>query len=812
MASPSVSAPLRSAVSASELPLRAQDLLAGGDVAGYRRLFEQIAPIENPHRRYWAGVALIEVGLTFSAAGNSRRPPALLTGLAEAILTMLEYEPREPVLLQRAGRVLYELWSLDAAEEMFEAARRLDPRLDELERNLEAVAWRRRLLCGGRAPTILGAVPRDLELRACALAARAQPVDGLRLSLCMIVRDEAQTLPRCLAAVAGAVDEIVIVDTGSSDATVEIARSFGARILQRPWTGSFAEARNASLDAATGDWLLYLDADEVLVREDAPLLRSLTARTWREAFYLSETNYTGDLEGGGAVTHSALRIFRNRPEYRFRGRLHEQIADRLPGYLPERLESTGIRVEHYGYLGVVRDSREKSRRNIALLRLQQRESAPTPFLHYNLGSEYLAAGEPALALGELERSWALLAALPDSDSYTFAPALASRLVKALRACGRQRDAIARATESLRRFPDFTDLVLEQALAAAELGEQERARRLCERCLEMGDAPSRYTASVGAGSYLPMVQLAALERARGELAASIALLERCLREHPRFVGSVMPYAAALLAHGLAPDIVVERVERYVPDATPAARFMLATALYEGGATLAAEGQFRAVLARQPASSRARVALGEALLAQRRYHEAATVAAGLPVEDPLAIMACRTQLFATIAGGESAQSSGALTRAQECGMAAAELELFTGWEQLANDGRTAVTLLGEAVEPLAVMLEALLRVHDFETFETLLGLLHRTPLHEREQRELLAAMYLRRGFLTSAAEEWMAICRQRPDARALVGLARVALARGMHQEASEFAEAALTYEPGNEAAASLLSQSQLRVAAA
>jgi len=205
-------------------------------------------------------------------------------------------------------------------------------------------------------------------------------------------------LPRCLAAVAAAVDEIVIVDTGSSDRTIEIALSFGARVVEHEWTGSFAEARNRSFDAASGDWLMYLDADEVLVREDAAMLRALTGRTWREAFYLSETNYTGDLDDGSAVTHNALRVFRNRPEYRFEGRLHEQIAQCLPGYLPERLEATGIRVEHYGYLGAVRDSREKSRRNIELLRLQQAESPPTPFLHYNLGSEYAAAGDSSCLL------------------------------------------------------------------------------------------------------------------------------------------------------------------------------------------------------------------------------------------------------------------------------------------------------------------------------------------------------------------------------------------------------------------------------
>ena len=124
--------------------------------------------------------------------------------------------------------------------------------------------------------------------------------------------------------------------------------------------GSFAQARNVSFDAARGDWLIYLDADEVLVRGGRRLLRSLTGRTWREAFYLSETNYTGDSEDGTAVTHNALRVFRNRPEYRFEGRVHEQIAHRLPAYLPERIEATSVRIEHYGYLGVVRDEREKS--------------------------------------------------------------------------------------------------------------------------------------------------------------------------------------------------------------------------------------------------------------------------------------------------------------------------------------------------------------------------------------------------------------------------------------------------------------------
>ncbi|HEY5194118.1 MAG TPA: glycosyltransferase [Solirubrobacteraceae bacterium] len=837
----------------------ARRALAAGDLTGYNELFDRLEPIANPHRRYWACISMIERGLAASTSASPAHLPELFATMAAGAVGMLETEPSEPKLLNYAGVAFYELWSLDAARALFKAAKRLDPRLEQVDRNLAALAQRRRQMRGAGRAAPSNATVAELASRALELAPRAQLAEGMGLSLCMIVRDEQEMLPRCLASVADAVDEMVIVDTGSTDATVEIARSFGARVIFHEWTGSFAEARNVSLEAATGDWLLCLDADEVLIGEDAPLLRALAGRTWREAFYLSETNYTGDLEDGTAVTHNALRVFRNRPEYRFEGRLHEQIAHCLPGYLPERLEASGVRIEHYGYLGVVRDSREKSRRNIELLRLQQSESPSNAFLHYNLGSEYAAAGDPVAALAELERSWELLDVLPDRESYEFAPALMSRLVKALRACGRPADAIARAEQGLERFPEFTDLVLEQAIAAIALAQEERAVELLERCIEMGDAPSRYTATLGSGTYLPSVHLAELRRARGEGQAAIMLLERCLREHPRFIGSVLPYTSALLASGAEPTAVVSELERHMPNPSPAARFMLATALYEGGATAAAEEQFRAVLARQPHSSRARVALGEVLLAQRRYGEAADMASGLDSDDPLAVIAHRSELFARLAGGDGDGAEGALESARAAGMAATELDLFATWRQLASSGQgapapsdagappllkrnvppkseqvapcqaaqyqakqaarsqseeaapsqseeTAPSLSEEAVPPLEVMLEALLRVHDFESFEVLLGALELTPLEPRERRELLAELYLRRGFAASAAQEWMAVCEQEPDVRALLGLARVAAARSMPREAGDFAAAVLARDPDNALAASLLSQAR------
>lgn len=797
----------RTLATAIDLPVRAGRLLAGGDLDGYHELFAALESVDDPHRRYRAAVGLIEQGLAASANTSSTRMPELFATVAAGAVDALEHEPREPRILNYAGVLLYELWSLDAAHAMFKAAKRLDPNLDRVDGNLDALAKRRKQLRGARKPMRLHPSVPSIAARAQALAARAQPAEGLRLSLCMIVRDEQEMLPRCLAAVAGAVDEIVIVDTGSLDGTIEIARSFGATVIEREWTGSFAEARNVSFDAASGDWLMYLDADEVLVREDAQLLRSLTGRTWREAFYLSETNYTGDIEDGTAVTHNALRVFRNRPEYRFEGRLHEQIANRLPGYLPERFEATNVRVEHYGYLGVVRDAREKSTRNIELLLAQRAEGPPTPFLHYNLGSEYAAAGDAPAALAEFERSWELIRSSPDCGRFEFAPALMSRLVKALRVCSRPQDALASAQEGLERFPGFTDLVLEQAIVTAALGQIDDAVELYERCIEMGDAPRRYTATVGCGTYLPRIQLAELRRARGELDSAIELLEHCAREYPQFVGSVLPYASALLASGMPPERVVAEVEERMPNLAGGARFMLGTALYESGATAAGEEQFRGVLERQPHSARARVALGEALLAQRRYADAAAVAGDVAVEDPLAVMACRTELFARIAGADAGRTPASLERARVAGMPAAELELLEGWHQAASAGDTTFAPSPDALPLLVTILEALLRVQDFDSFELLHSLLVRAPLPARERRQLLAEMYLRRGFLASAAEEWMAVCNeQEPDVQALLGLARVACAQGMSREAGDFAAAALAREPDNHAAARLLAEAQ------
>ncbi len=413
----------------NQLANQARAYLATNDLKTYQSLFGKAAEHDDPQARYHARVRLVEEGLTAAGqAASSTQATQRFAAVAAGAIDALEADPSEPVLLNYAGVALYELWSLDAAHAIFKAAHDLDPALPHLKRNLSELGRRRREASqSGRSLKPLHASVPGLAARAKSIAKQARPATDLKLSLCMIVKDEEEMLARCLAAVAPAVDEIVIVDTGSTDRTIEIARAHNAHVIERPWTGSFSEARNASFEAATGDWIIYLDADEVLVPDDVQRLKALTGRTWREAFYVVLTSYTGELGDGAAMTNNAMRVFRNRPNYRFEGRLHEQIAHNLPLYAAGRIEQSSVRVEHYGYLGAVRDAKEKSRRNLDLLKAQQAESPSDAFLHFNLGTEYAVIGDYAAALTEFDRAWSLVRGQGQEDR-DYVPVLLQRLV------------------------------------------------------------------------------------------------------------------------------------------------------------------------------------------------------------------------------------------------------------------------------------------------------------------------------------------------------------------------------------------------
>lgn len=206
-----------------------------------------------------------------------------------------------------------------------------------------------------------------------------------RLTLCMITRDEAELLPRCLESVRGVVDEIVVVDTGSLDATCDIARSYGAIVSTFDWCDDFAAARNASLALASGEWILVMDADEVMTQGAHAHLRTAIQGP-HGAYTLELENLTDDQERQAL---RLLRLFRNHPAIRYEGRVHEQVTASL-----ERLGlSIGMceaRLLHDGYLSARMTLRSKHKRNLSLLETMHAEDARNPYVAYHLGKTLMA--------------------------------------------------------------------------------------------------------------------------------------------------------------------------------------------------------------------------------------------------------------------------------------------------------------------------------------------------------------------------------------------------------------------------------------
>jgi glycosyltransferase involved in cell wall biosynthesis len=164
------------------------------------------------------------------------------------------------------------------------------------------------------------------------------------LSLCMIVKNEERNLPRCLDSVRDLAGELIVVDTGSTDGTPRIAAGYGAEVLPFDFTVvDFAAARNHAMAHAHGRWILMLDADEILERASAPMLERLVALDENAGYFLERHNHSSDSQN--PTTDYVVRLFPNRPNLRYRGRVHETIdSSILSG--GGRLHKTGIRIDH----------------------------------------------------------------------------------------------------------------------------------------------------------------------------------------------------------------------------------------------------------------------------------------------------------------------------------------------------------------------------------------------------------------------------------------------------------------------------------
>jgi glycosyltransferase involved in cell wall biosynthesis len=227
------------------------------------------------------------------------------------------------------------------------------------------------------------------------------------LSLCMIVKNEERFLAECLASVKDAVDEINVVDTGSTDRTVEIARSFGANVIVREWRDDFGWARNESLKLATKRWTLVLDADEEIVPESLPLLRALRETPADlTGVYVQIQNEVDDVSGAAStMTHMLPRIFPTTPRIRYRNVIHENVMVDDERHLLSVMSPVVVR--HKGYTSEIMDARGKYERNQPLLERALREASDDAFSWFNFGVAAIAAGDHATGIDVLEKMFAM---------------------------------------------------------------------------------------------------------------------------------------------------------------------------------------------------------------------------------------------------------------------------------------------------------------------------------------------------------------------------------------------------------------------
>ena len=225
------------------------------------------------------------------------------------------------------------------------------------------------------------------------------------LSLCLIAKNEAKNLPRCLESVRGVADEVVVVDTGSTDDTVAVAERLGARVAHFAWCDDFAAARNEAIRHARGQWILMLDADELLTREARSKLRGLLQDDRFQAFLINIRSPLKDTRGQAAVINAWPRLFRNRPEIRYEGRVHEQLSPSI-ARLGGAVAATDLVIEHRGYHQDFTDQKAKQARNLALLRAQLAETPDDAMTLFHLGEALGLGGETAEAADAYRRSLA----------------------------------------------------------------------------------------------------------------------------------------------------------------------------------------------------------------------------------------------------------------------------------------------------------------------------------------------------------------------------------------------------------------------
>ena len=342
-----------------------------------------------------------------------------------------------------------------------------------------------------------------------------------RLALVMIARDEAGSIARALASARPYVERMIVLDTGSTDTTREIARAAGAEVSEFTWCDDFAAARNAALARSDADWNLILDADE-WIEDGAGALATLPA-----SGALGEVRVSSRMDQAGVAGTGQAWLPRLLPRgVRYAGRIHEQPVSDLPRV------RVALTLGHDGY--TTENLARKGARNETLLMRELEEAPEDPYLWFQLAKEHQA------------RDRAPQAALCFREALRLAPATAPwrhalvvRAMIALKAAGDLHDALVLADGEVANWPDSPDFYFTVGDLYLEAAAQEPnraqdflpiAESAWKRCLEIGERPDLDGAVAGRGGHMAAHNLAVVYETLGltDLATQYRTLTETLR--------------------------------------------------------------------------------------------------------------------------------------------------------------------------------------------------------------------------------------------------------------------------------------------
>lgn len=331
----------------------------------------------------------------------------------------------------------------------------------------------------------------------------------IELSVCYMVKNEAANLPISLKSIKDAVDEIIVVDTGSTDDTKKIAASFGAKLFDFPWCNDFSAPRNYAIERAKGEWILFPDADEYFQEPlDRMKLRSyLQTVQGKDGVLLLRRNIEPSEDKTGWNTDWCLRLFRNNPELRYHGRIHENIA-RMNGQLQVAYGPEHFCLLHTGYAAGLGE--KKSRRNLELIEAAVREEGWQPGYDYYLMNCYFGLHQYEKALYHAKNFLAGDCFAYGGDSHVY-----HMILECMRAMKMSDEEMLRwAEEAGRKHPTLPEFYAEQGMILCGLGRLSEAR---DKLIEALQHHEQHTADICQQSYFSPVVAAKVAARLGEIA-------------------------------------------------------------------------------------------------------------------------------------------------------------------------------------------------------------------------------------------------------------------------------------------------------